>query len=111
MQAPNWVSLVAQLVKSLPAVQETPVQFLGREDPLEEGMATHSGILILENPCGQRSLAGYDPWGCKESDTNKRRTLHLVTSTPSGGFGFVPIHSIFPLTVFDLAVSPGPESR
>ena len=38
-------SLVAQLVKNLPAVQETQVWFLGREDPLEKEMATHSGIL------------------------------------------------------------------
>ena len=33
----SWASLVAQLVKNLPAMQETPVQFLGREDPLEKG--------------------------------------------------------------------------
>ena len=32
-----WVSLVAQLVKNLPAMQETPVRFLDREDPLEKG--------------------------------------------------------------------------
>ena len=38
-------SLVAQLVKSLPAVQETLVQSLGREDPLEKEMANHSSIL------------------------------------------------------------------
>ena len=38
-------SLVAQLVKSLTAMQETPVQFLGWEDPLEKGKATHSSIL------------------------------------------------------------------
>ena len=37
-------SLVAQLVKNLPAMQETQVRFLGWEDPLEEGMATHSSI-------------------------------------------------------------------
>ena len=38
-------SLVAQLVKNLPAVQETRVRSLGWEDPLEKEMATHSGIL------------------------------------------------------------------
>ena len=38
-------SLVAQLVKNPPAVQETQVWSLGREDPLEKGMATHSSIL------------------------------------------------------------------
>ena len=40
-----WTSLVAQLVKNLPAMQETWVRSLGWEDPLEKGMATHSSIL------------------------------------------------------------------
>ena len=40
----SWASLVAQLVKNLPAVQETWVQSLGWEDPLEKGQATHSSI-------------------------------------------------------------------
>ena len=38
-------SLIAQLVKNLPAMQETRVGFLDQEDPLEKGMATHSSIL------------------------------------------------------------------
>ena len=42
-----WASLIAQLAKNPPAVQETPVQFLGQEDPLEKGQATHSSILGL----------------------------------------------------------------
>ena len=37
-------SLIAQLVKNMPAMQETPTQFLGREDTLEKGKATHSSI-------------------------------------------------------------------
>ena len=41
----SWASLVAQLVKNLPGMQETWVQSLSWEDPLEEGMATHSSIL------------------------------------------------------------------
>ena len=41
----NGTSLVAQLVKNLPAMEETQVQFLGWEDPLEKEMATHSSIL------------------------------------------------------------------
>ena len=41
----SWASLVAQLVKNLPAMQETWVQSLGWEDPLEKGKATHSRIL------------------------------------------------------------------
>ena len=41
---------MAQLVKNLPAVQETQVLSLGREDPLEEGMATLSSIRVWRNP-------------------------------------------------------------
>jgi len=41
---------VAQTVKNLPAMQETPVQSLGWEDPLEKGMATHSSILAWRIP-------------------------------------------------------------
>ena len=41
----NWAFLVAQLVKNLPAKQETLVRSLGWENPLEEGMATHANIL------------------------------------------------------------------
>ena len=44
---PLWYSLIAQLVKNLPAMQETLVQFLGQEDPPEKGEATHSSILGL----------------------------------------------------------------
>ena len=43
-------SLIAQLVKNLPAVQEALVQFLGWEDPLEKGKATHSSILAWRIP-------------------------------------------------------------
>ena len=42
-----WASLIAWFVKNPPAMQETPVQFLGQEDPLEKGWATHSSILGL----------------------------------------------------------------
>ena len=42
-----WTFLVAQLVKNPPAMQETPLQFLGQEDPLEKGYATHSSIIGL----------------------------------------------------------------
>ena len=43
----GWVSLVAQLVKNLPAIQETPVRFLGWEDLLEKEWATHYSVLGL----------------------------------------------------------------
>ena len=46
----SWASLVAQMVKNLPAVWETWVRSLGWEDPLEEDMATHSGILAWRIP-------------------------------------------------------------
>ena len=46
----SWASLVAQLVKNLPAMWETWVQSLGWENPLEEGMATHSSILAWRIP-------------------------------------------------------------
>ena len=45
-----WASLVAQTVKNLPAMQEIWLQSLGREDPLEEEMATHSSIRAWEIP-------------------------------------------------------------
>ena len=47
-------------------MQETSVWSLGQEDPLQEEMANHSSILARKIP--QRSLPGYNPWGCKESD-------------------------------------------
>ena len=46
----NWAFLIVQLGKNLPAMQETLVRLLGREDPLEKGNATHSSILGLS--CG-----------------------------------------------------------
>ena len=51
------MSLVAQRVRSLPAMQETGVQSLARENPLEKGMATHSSILAWRIH-GQRSRRG-----------------------------------------------------
>ena len=46
----TWASFVAQMVKNLPAMQETWVRSLGREDPLEKGMVTHSSILTWRTP-------------------------------------------------------------
>ena len=65
---------MAQLVKNLPAMQETGVQSLGWEDPLEEGMATHSSILAWRIPWTEEP-SGYSSSGCKESDTTERPTL------------------------------------
>ena len=50
----EWASLVVQTVKNLPTTQETQVQSLGQEDPLEKGMATHASILDWEIPCTEK---------------------------------------------------------
>ena len=63
-------SLVAQLVKNLPALQETWVRSLGWEDPLEKGTATHSRVLAWRIP-----WTVYSPWGCKESDMTEWLSL------------------------------------
>ena len=47
--------MVSRMVKNLPAMQETWVRSLGQEDPLEEGMATHSGILAWRIPRTEES--------------------------------------------------------
>ena len=62
---------MAHMVKSLPPMQETWVQSLGRKDPLEEGMTAHSKILAwripwTEEPCGLQST------GCKELDMTEQ---------------------------------------
>ena len=46
----TWATLIAQFVKNLPAMQETLVQFLGREDPLDKGKPTHSSIQAWRIP-------------------------------------------------------------
>ena len=61
-----WASVVSQLVKNPSARQETPIQFLGQEDPLEEVMATHSSILAW------RILMDREAW---------RATVHSVTES------------------------------
>ena len=70
----QWSSLVAQKVKNLPAMQETRVQSLGGEEPLEEGMATHSRALAWRIPWkevpGRATVHG----GCRESDTTEQLT-------------------------------------
>ena len=70
-------SLVAQMLKNLPTTWETCVQFLGWEDPLEEGMTIHSVFLPGESH-EHRSLVGYSPWGPKESDTTEYRCTESI---------------------------------
>ena len=61
-------SLVAQMVKNLPVLQETQVRSLGQEDPLEKGMAMHS-LFFPGEFHEQKSLVGYCPHCSKEQDT------------------------------------------
>ena len=66
---------VAQAVKNLPAMQETRVRSLDREDPLEKKLPT--SVFLPGEFHGQRSLVGYTPWGGKEVDTAEWLTLSL----------------------------------
>ena len=61
-------SLVVQLVKNLTAMQETWIRSLGWEDSLEEGMATHSSILVWRIPWTEEP-GGLQSMGCKQLDT------------------------------------------
>ena len=62
-------SLGAQMVKRLSAMQETRVRSLGREDPLEKEMATHSSTLTWKIPWTEEPGRLKNLWGRKESDT------------------------------------------
>ena len=73
-QLNSCASLVVQTVKSLPALR---VWSLGWEDALEKEMATHSSILAWKIP-RTRSLAGYNPWSHKESDTTERLYMYRL---------------------------------
>ena len=63
-----WAALVAQMVKNLSAIQETQVQSLGWEDPLEEAMETHSSILAWRIPRTE------EPGGLQSMESQKSQT-------------------------------------
>ena len=67
-------SLVAQTIKSLPAMQETLVRYLDWEGPLEKGERIHSSILAWRIPQTEKP-GGVQSWGCKESDMTEQLTL------------------------------------
>jgi len=75
-----YTSLVTQTVKNLPAIQESQVQSLCWEDPLEEEMTTHYSILAWEIH-GQRSLVGYSLWGHKELNMTEQLTLYIPNNS------------------------------
>ena len=70
-------SLVAQMAKHLAAVQETRVQSLCWEDPLEKEMATHSSTLAWKIAWTEEPGRLHSPWGRKESDTTEQLHFHL----------------------------------
>ena len=92
-----WASLVAQMVKSLPALQETQVPSLGQEDPLEKGMATHSSTLAwripwTEEPGGLHSMglqrAGHD-WATNTQEAQS--PFPLLVASPQIYCSFVKV--------------------
>ena len=66
---PRWLSDKESVINNL-SKQETQVRSLDQEDPWRRKWLSTSAFL-LQKSCGQRSLAGYSPWGCKESDTTE----------------------------------------
>ena len=75
---------MTQMVKNLPAVRETWVRFLGREDPLEEGMATHSSILAWRMHMDRGAWQALEH-GIAESDTTEWLSTAQNTLSPSIG--------------------------
>ena len=74
----GWASLLAQMVKNLPAVQETWVRFLGWKDPCSrKWQPTDRGEFH-----GQRGLAGYSLWSLKELDTVQSLSRVRLFATP-----------------------------
>ena len=70
-----WASLIAQLVKNLPTVQEIRVRFLGWEDPLEKEMATHSDMLAWRIPWAEEP-GGLQSIGLQDLDTTWQLNYH-----------------------------------
>ena len=91
---------MSQMVKNLPAIQETHVQSLSQEDPLEKGVATQSSILAWRIPWTE---VGHSPWGCKELDTTKRLSLLRLLE---GRWKIVHI-KFFSVGLADLEIFPG----
>ena len=83
------------MIKNLPAMRETWVRTLAREDPLEEGMATHSSTLAWRIPWTEEP-EGYSPWSHKETDTTERLStaqqqhMRPPTDGNTADFHFLP---------------------
>ena len=79
LMAGGWASLVAQMIKNPPAMQETWVRALVRKIPGEGNGRTHSSILAGESH-GQRSLTGSSPLGRRESDMTEQQQATMADS-------------------------------
>ena len=104
----SWSSLVAQMVKNLPAVQKASVGRLGWEDSLEEGMATHSSILAWRIPMdrgawratvhgvtkSQTRLSDFH-WLTDSTTSARLKTLHISGQASRGFFSFYGAHFSF----------------
>ena len=90
----NYALLVAQMVKNLPAVRETQVQFLSQEDPLEKGMATQSSILAWRIPWTEEP-GGLQSTGSQRVEhdwaTNATTTINLNSHVASGSIDIMDL--------------------
>ena len=93
----QWASLLAQIIKNLPELQETQVRSLGWEEPLEKGMATPFQYSCLENPMDR----GASVHGVAELDPSELLTLSLF-------FFFFPTKAQFHKTAPSLPTSFSP---
>ena len=71
----QWVSLITQMVKNLPAMQATQVQSLSREDPLEKGMTTDSSMLAWRIPWTEET-GGLQSMGLQRVGHNRATNTH-----------------------------------
>ena len=76
----SWASLVAHLVKNLPAIWKTWIRFLGWEDPLEKEMATCSSILAWENPMDRGAWWAAVHGASKELDMTEQLNIYIYIS-------------------------------
>ena len=85
---------MAQPVKNPPVMQETQIRSLGWEKSLGGGHGNPLQYSCLENPHGQRSLAGYSPWGCKESGTHLPYPIIVWEDAHKCCFNFIKLATI-----------------
>ena len=95
---------VAQMVENQPAMQVTRLWSLGQEDPLEKKW-WHTPVFLSVESHGERSLAGYSPWGHREWDTTERLSLLFHFSPHADFCSFsppfhLPVYLSFYLCIF-----------